>query len=200
MNQTIIDLIRHGEPQGGSLFRGHTIDDPLSDNGWEQMWQSVGNYDQWQQIVSSPLLRCCIFAEQLAFKNSIPLMIEQNFKEIGFGSWEGLSREKVKQRDLREYNEFYNDPVNKRPAGSEDLNLFILRVISSYKKIIEQFKNQHILIVAHAGVIRALLAHVVYAPPKGLYNFKITNAGISRITVESNEIVFVNKAFNSEKP
>lgn len=192
MSQTIIDLIRHGEPLGGSLYRGHSIDDPLSKTGWQQMWQAVDDYNQWQQIISSPLLRCCNFAEQLAEKNNIPLQIEAGFKEVGFGSWEGLTREQVKQNNLQEYIDFYNDPVNKRPTVCEDLNLFIQRVISSYTEIVEQFKGQHILVVAHAGVIRAILAHIVSAPPKGLYNFKINNAGISRIHAETNEIIFIN--------
>lgn len=192
MNQTIIDLIRHGEPLGGSLYRGHSIDDPLSETGWQQMWQAIGDYNQWQQIISSPLLRCSHFAEQLAEKNNIPLQIEADFKEVGFGSWEGLTREQVKQKNLQEYVDFYNDPVNKRPAGCEDLKLFIQRVISSYNTIVEKFKGQHVLVIAHAGVIRAILAHIVSAPPKGLYNFKISNAGISRIHAEMNEIVFIN--------
>lgn len=198
MNQTVIDLIRHGEPQGGSLYRGHSIDDPLSAKGWDQMWHAVGSYKQWQQIVSSPLSRCNAFAKRLAEKNSIPIYIEDDLKEIGFGSWEGLSREQVKQRNLEEYNQFYADPVNNRPAGAEDLNAFIQRVTSCYAKLIQQFKGQHVLIVAHAGVIRAILAHIVSAPPNGLYNFRIANAGISRLHVESNEIVFINKEFTED--
>lgn len=196
MSQTIVDLIRHGEPIGGSLYRGHSIDDPLSEIGWQQMWQAVGNYSQWQSIVSSPLLRCRVFAEQLAAKYDIPIQIEPDFKEVGFGSWEGLTRAQVKQNNLQEYLDFYNDPVNKRPAGCEDLNVFIQRVISSYEKIVEQYKGQHILVVAHAGVIRAILAHIVYAPPKGIYNFKIENAGISRIHAQNNQIVFINNSLN----
>ncbi len=33
---TIVDLLRHGEPDGGQKFRG-AVDDPLSPRGWEQM-------------------------------------------------------------------------------------------------------------------------------------------------------------------
>lgn len=35
-----IDLLRHGETQGGSRFRGRT-DDPLTPLGWRQMWVAV---------------------------------------------------------------------------------------------------------------------------------------------------------------
>ena len=34
---TVFDLLRHGEPAGGPMFRG-SQDDPLSDTGW-QHWQ-----------------------------------------------------------------------------------------------------------------------------------------------------------------
>ncbi len=203
MQQTIVDLIRHGEPQGGSRYRGHRVDDPLSEYGWQQMWQAVGNYNQWQQIISSPMSRCKIFSEQLAAKCNIPVQTEENLKEVGFGTWEGLSREQVKQKNLAEYNNFYADPVNNRPPGSEDLDTFIQRVIQSYSEVIEKFRNQHILVVAHAGVIRAILAYVVQAPAQGIYNFKIHNAGIARICInddndtklKSSEIVFLNQSF-----
>ncbi len=199
MSKTVIDLIRHGQPQGGHLYRGHKINDPLSEEGWQQMWQAVGDYNQWQQIISSPLLRCTEFATQLSQKNNIPLQIEDDFKEIGFGSWEGLSREQVKKNNLFEYNNFYADPVNNRPANSENLNTFIQRVIASYLRLVEQFKNKNILIIAHAGVIRAILAHIIKTPPQGIYNFKINNAVIARIHVnlekKSNEIIFINHSF-----
>ena len=38
--ETIIDLIRHGEPVGGQRLRG-AQDDPLSALGWQQMRESV---------------------------------------------------------------------------------------------------------------------------------------------------------------
>ena len=195
MNNTIVDLIRHGEPVGGSLYRGHTIDDPLSDKGWQQMQQAIAGYTQWQQIVSSPMVRCAAFAEQLADKNNIPFQIEDNLKEVGFGLWEGLTREQVKQKNIEEYNNFYRDPVNCRAEGFEDLNHFIKRVTDTYETVIKQFSGQHILLVAHAGVIRAILAHIVAAPAAGLYNFKIQNAGISRINASSKEIEFMNRPF-----
>jgi len=195
MSNSIIDLIRHGEPQGGSLYRGHNINDPLSDKGWQQMWDAVGDYNGWEHIISSPMLRCREFAEKLATKNSIPLHIEDNFKEVGFGAWEGLTREQVKDKNLEEYNSFYSDPVNNRPQSFEELGYFIERVTTAFNDIVSEHTGKNILVVAHAGVIRAILAHTVLAIPKGLYNFKITNAGISRINATTGEILFINHSF-----
>jgi len=35
---TTIDLLRHGEPEGGVRYRGDGVDDPLSARAWKQMW------------------------------------------------------------------------------------------------------------------------------------------------------------------
>lgn len=179
--ETIIDLIRHGEPEGGRAFRGHSIDDPLSEKGWQQMWDAVGENAPWDQIVTSPLERCLAFAEALMDTYKIPCDTEDDFKEVGFGSWEGRAPDEIKEDNLKEYQNFYLDPVNKRPQGAEDLDQFIQRVINAYEQMIEKYKCQHILIVAHAGVNRAIIANALHAAPIGLYRIKVNNAGISRI-------------------
>ena len=179
--ETIIDLIRHGEPEGGRAFRGHSINDPLTENGWQQMWDAVGDDAPWDQIVTSPLERCLAFAEALMDVYKIPCATEENFKEVGFGSWEGRTPDELKADNSEEYNAFYHDPVNSRPAGAENLNGFIKRVSNAYNNTIEKYAGQHILIVAHAGVNRAIIANALHTAPIGLYRIKVNNAGISRL-------------------
>ncbi len=181
MPDTIIDLIRHGEPVGGRLYRGHQIDHALSEKGWQQMWNAVDDCSDWQYIITSPMKRCSEFAQELAERNSIPVTIENNLKEVGFGSWEGRSREQIMADNLKEYEDFYRDPVNCRPSGAEPLADFIKRVSSCWDKIINEHAGQHILLVVHAGVIRAIIAHILHAEAIGMYHIKVDNAGVSRI-------------------
>ena len=181
MTDTIIDLIRHGEPVGGRAYRGHNIDDPLSDKGWQQMWDAVGEHCPWHAIVSSPLSRCLSFARALAEDNQLDYEIVENFKEVGFGSWEGQTPDQLKAERLEEYNAFYQDPVNSRPPGAEDLNQFIQRVTNALAATTKKYQGQHVLVVAHAGVIRAAIAHALHSPPLGMYKIKVSNAGISRL-------------------
>jgi len=180
-SETIIDLIRHGEPKGGRSFRGHSIDDPLSEKGWQQMWDAVGDAAPWDYIITSPLERCQAFAEALMDTYNIPCSSEDDFKEVGFGDWEGRTPDEIKRDNLKEYQDFYLDPVNKRPQGAENLDAFIQRVTRAYNKSIEEHPDQHILIVAHAGVNRAIIANALHSAPIGLYRIKVNNAGISRI-------------------
>jgi probable phosphoglycerate mutase len=181
MADTIIDLIRHGEPEGGRAYRGHGIDDPLSDKGWQQMWAAVGNDAPWDHIITSPMLRCSDFARMLADKHDLTVTIEDNLKEIGFGTWEGRTPEQIKSEAPDEYENFYRDPVNLRPAGAEDLKAFCARVSTVYESVYQAHVGKHVLIVAHAGVMRAIITHVLQAPIAAMYQIKVDNAGISRI-------------------
>jgi len=97
MQETLIDLIRHGEPQGGPRYRGDSVDDPLNDKGWEQMRNAVNDRGGWDQITSSPMLRCLAFSEELGRQRGIDVMVEKDFREVGFGSWEGLSKAEVQE-------------------------------------------------------------------------------------------------------
>ncbi len=181
MTETVIDLIRHGEPVGGRRYRGHMIDDPLTEKGWSQMWSAVGDSPTWQQIISSPLQRCHAFAAALGEKHRISVSIEPRFKEVGFGIWEGLSHDEIKINRAGEYQRFMNDPVHHRPQGAEALDDFIHRVSTAYREVVVRHQGQHCLIVTHAGVIRAIIAQIVHADPVGLYRIKVSNGGITRI-------------------
>lgn len=181
MKETVIDLIRHGEPIGGRRYRGHGVDDPLSEKGWSQMWQAVGNYNAWHHIITSPLQRCQQFALALGERHGIAVTIEPRFKEVGFGEWEGLSHDEVKIGRAPEYQAFLRDPLNCRPRDAEPLEDFLQRVNSAYEEMAGSFAERHVLIVAHAGVMRALIAKTIQAPSAGLYRIKISNGGVTRI-------------------
>lgn len=180
--QTTLDYIRHGLPEGGSCYRGNSIDDPLSNIGFEQMWKAVEGYSEWDQIVSSPMIRCLSFAQALADKLSIPVSIEKDLREVGFGHWEGKTRAQLQQENEQEYIDFYRDPVTCRPQGAESLDVFGQRVANVYEQLLTTFPHQKILVVAHAGVIRATAGHVLSAPAISWYRMGISNAAISRFT------------------
>ena len=178
---TIVDLLRHGEPVGGRAYRGNRIDDPLSESGWQQMRSWLDSDVAWQRVVTSPLRRCKDFAEEVATKYNLPIQVVQDLKEVGFGSWEGKSPEEIQSLYPDDYQAFYNDPVKKRPEGAEPLEDFFKRVNDAYSAVIAQYPGEHILLVTHAGVIRAVVANMLKAPIASMYQLRIDYAGLSRI-------------------
>jgi len=176
--ETVLELLRHGEPVGGNRFRGQR-DDPLSERGWQQMWDAVAGRPRWQQIVSSPLLRCHAFAEALFARHALPLQAEPRFAEVGFGTWEGRTRAELDRQCPGQVERFLRDPVGQRPPGAEPMESFLARVRSGFDALLDQHAGQAVLVVAHAGVIRAILAAVLDMPPAAMYRIHVANAGIT---------------------
>ena len=184
MSVTTLDFLRHGEPVGGRKYRGQ-IDDPLSEKGWNQMREAVGEYKPWDRIVSSPLARCSSFAEELAGRHGLPLQFDDLFKEVGFGVWEGKTSAQLGEEDPLQLRRFKADPVNARPSGAEPLHDFYKRVAKGIEALLEKHAGDHILVVCHAGVIRMALAHGLQIPLANAYRIDVPSAGLTRISYES---------------
>lgn len=188
MKLTRVDLLRHGEPQGGKRYRGNGINDPLTENGWRQMRQSIGENGKWDIIYTSPLSRCQDFARELSGQRNIPVCVEPELKEVGFGDWEGKSQEYVRQTLAQQYQRFLQDPVNNRPLGAEPLAEFQARVSAVYQQILQDHSGQKILIVVHAGVIRAVLASLLLIPLQDMYKIKVDYAATIHMHHRSDQI------------
>lgn len=179
---TTVDLIRHGEPAGGSRFRGHT-DDPLSATGWAQMRAAVQGEGQWQVVVSSPLLRCAEFAAELAARAGVPLETEARFKEIGFGEWEGRTPEELMQSDPDCLDRLWRDPAGYTPPGGEGLEAFAARVTASWNDTLARHAGKKILLVGHGGVNRVILCHALQIPLRNMFRLDVPFAALSRLRV-----------------
>ena len=180
MQETIVDFIRHGEPVGGRRYRGGGVDDPLSEKGWQQMWAAVGEQAPWARIITSPMQRCHAFAYALADKHGLPVAVEHRFCEVGLGSWEGLSPDEIIQRDPERYAAYHRDPRVHRPDGAEALEAFGERIAAAFEDAIASHAGEQLLVVAHAGVIRAALGYVLKSDPVAWYRTRIDNAALTR--------------------
>lgn len=161
---TIIDLIRHGEPQGGPMFRG-TKNDPLSELGWQQMNAAVGPKEHWDVVLSSPMERCIRFAETIAARLAVPLHRDDRLREIGFGEWEGLTVEQIQTRYGKErLARFWADAELNTPPDGERLSHFQLRIEAAWQEWTERLAGQRVLLVCHGGVVRVAVGHVMGIP------------------------------------
>jgi alpha-ribazole phosphatase/probable phosphoglycerate mutase len=183
---TTLDLMRHGEPVGGRRYRGQT-DDPLSEKGWVQMRDAVGNHCPWQAVISSSLARCADFARELAERHQLPLEIDARLIELGFGAWEGRTPDELTAADPETLNRFRRDPEVHAPQGAELLTAFRERIISAWDSLLVRYGGEHVLVVAHAGVIRMVVAQVLNVPLQHLFRMQVPDAGITRIRVEKHD-------------
>lgn len=183
---TIVDLLRHGECQGGEVFRGAT-DLPLNDTGWQQMQSAVEELSAdeapWQQIITSPLSRCAAFAEQLATERNIPLARHDGLREIHFGHWEGREIAEVWQSEPNLIGRYFSEPGSVTPDGGEPLQSAQQRVVSAWQEIIGEHRGKHLLLVQHGGTIRLLLAELLQMPLSSIVRLSVGYAGLSRVHI-----------------
>jgi broad specificity phosphatase PhoE len=184
---TTIDLLRHGQCVDGHCYRGST-DVELSEEGIATMEQRVKHFFQsreplWQTIITSPLLRCVVFANDLATQYHKPLQTESALQEMHFGDWDGESIDRIWQTQQAHVERWYSDPIQFPPPNGEAVDIFAARVQACLLSLIQQHQGKHVLLVTHGGVMRVLLAHCLSMSLLDLHRFDVPYACLSRIQV-----------------
>ncbi len=182
MNTLTIDLLRHGEAHGGQRFRGWR-EDPLTDDGWNQMYKALPARRPWGRIISSPLKRCSDFARKLSQTSHIPAQMEKDLKELHFGDWEGHTPTELLHSDPERVQAFWDDPLNNAPPNGESLGVFRMRVLSVWNRLMEEDEGRFLLIT-HGGVIRVIIAEVLGMPAENLFRIDVPHACLSRILIQ----------------
>ncbi|WP_217477033.1 alpha-ribazole phosphatase family protein [Stutzerimonas stutzeri] len=172
-----LDLLRHGETVAGGGFRGR-LDDALTATGWQQLRQAVQDAGPWQRIVSSPLLRCAQFAQELAERQQLELEIEPAFRELDFGDWEGRTAAELMVDHSVELGRLWNDPYGFTPPGGEPLVAFEARILTALERLTDRCAGERVLLVTHGGVMRLLLAEARGLPRQQLLQVEVRHADL----------------------
>lgn len=191
MHHRLIDLIRHGEAEGGPCFRGRR-DDPLSPAGWAQLEAATGTRLRgagptdthkgsviWDRILCSPALRCAQFADHLAERLGLPVQRLDALRERDFGAWEGQPAERL---PLEALERFWADPSSYDPPESEPFAVFRQRVLAGWQQLLEE-EGQQLLVLTHGGVIRVILGELLGVPTDRMILLEVPPACRSRLRV-----------------
>ena len=184
------DLLRHGELEGGIKYRGQT-DDPLTAAGrkaMDRVWTAIR--DEVDLVVSSPLLRCAGPARDWAKAAGIPFETEMRMAELHYGEWEGMTKEDIEAKYPGMLARWRSNPAGMQPPGGESMAALQKRVAGFWEDVTAHHDGKHLLIVAHSGSLRMLIAHVLGAPlastrrvqmPYGCWSRISHRDGVSRL-------------------
>ncbi|KGK18336.1 alpha-ribazole phosphatase [Vibrio navarrensis] len=136
------------------------------------------------RIVTSPLSRCRVLAEQLGSLLGTPLVVDDGWREMAFGELDGRP---FTQQDYPWplLNAFSRDPAQTELPGGERLADFQHRVIHAWAQIATSQADK-VLIVTHGGVIRLILAHLLgvdWRNPHWYQRLTIENASLTHISL-----------------
>jgi|TARA_B110000116_G_C16787165_1_gene561582 alpha-ribazole phosphatase len=180
---TCIDFLRHGECEGGEIFRGSGSDVALTNKGWQQMRDSVQDMACWDSIITSPLQRCRRFASEQSGRLAIPLAENTNWREIHFGEWEGKLMADIWKESPDLVASYFKDPSQSTPHNGEPFTEVAERLKIAWEALLTEHRNKHVLVVQHGGTIRILLALILGMPATAMNQFEVPFACLSRIKV-----------------
>lgn len=177
-----IDLLRHGETNGGAIFRGDT-DSELTEDGLASMQAACTSVNKVETIYSSPMRRCRVFADAFAEAKGCQAKVLETLREYSFGDWEGRLVKDVYEEQTDAVQAFWRDPQHCPPPGGEKLSDFISRVEDAWNTIIQTRRKADVLVVSHGGPIRALLCHALGWPVSTMNRLEIPHASHSRLRI-----------------
>jgi broad specificity phosphatase PhoE len=166
-------LVRHGETVGNSSIRYHgRTDVALSDLGRRQicaardLLESDRSIGSLGAVFTSPLIRARESARIIAGGEIAPTIIDE-FAEVDFGLFEGLTAEEIRARYPAEFQQWNKDRLAADfvyPEG-ESRAAFVERVVRGGGRMLAGWNQIRAnrddaataLLVAHRGVIRALI-------------------------------------------
>jgi len=179
---TTLDLLRHGACEGGNILRGST-DVPLSDEGWQQLEAATSHNPGWQQVISSPMQRCWLFAERLARQLELPFTVEEKWRELHFGEWEGQSIPELWEKKPEQLRQFFSDPENHPPKGAETVAELQSRLQLALDALLTAHRGEHVLVVQHAGTIKFFLGLLFNFPATKMALFDVPYASMTRVRI-----------------
>ncbi len=147
-----LTLLRHGAVDERPFVLWGQLDPPVSIAGDAATQRAVIG-QRWAGVISSPLQRCRVFAQDL----QPDCQVIDDLREMHFGLWQGLTPAEVMARDGARYAAFQADPETLAPPEGEALPAFRARVFAALKKWRETGPDGDWLCLTHGGVIRVLL-------------------------------------------
>jgi broad specificity phosphatase PhoE len=168
-------LVRHGETEGESSIRYHgRTDVALSELGRTQMRLAGRAIEtrrgdrNFARVFSSPLVRASEGA-QIVASAAAPLITIDEFAEVHFGLFEGLTADEIRDRypdDFARWNADRLAPGYTYPEG-ESRAAFAARVERGLERMLTLWtpRDGDALLVAHRGVIRTIVRKLTGQEP-----------------------------------
>lgn len=181
---TEILLIRHGETIWNTkkLIQGQ-LDSPLTDNGIHQS----NLLSQRMKKINPDIIYTSDLKRAIHTANIINQYMNKNIIEISgvrernWGVFQGADWKKIKKFFPTQYKYYRNDSKNYVIPNGESYNQVTKRTLESLVDIIENHKNQKVVIVTHGGVISPLIRSLLNIPYETHRKFIISNTSITKL-------------------
>jgi alpha-ribazole phosphatase len=169
---TRLFLVRHGEvvESAQGKFLGFT-DAGLSANGRIQLQSLSQRFrnEALDRAYASDLERALESAKIICRGRAIQPEGRAVFREMNMGEWDGISWKEIERRYPQRKKFHFSNLKQFHFPGGENWDLFRNRVLKGLRTILDENRGKPILLAAHAGVNRVILAKALGLPFKRMF-------------------------------
>jgi len=170
--------VRHGPTHAKGLVGWTDLPADLSDTS--ALARLEAHLPPDALVVSSDLVRSTATADAIV-NNRTRLPHAPEIRELHFGDWENRTSAEVSATDPETSRAYWSNPGEVTPPNGESWNTAAARVSAFVTRMNAAHKDQHIVAVAHFGVILTQLQNASRIGAKSALSFKIDNLSVTRL-------------------
>ncbi|MGD0884618.1 MAG: histidine phosphatase family protein [Thermodesulfovibrionales bacterium] len=141
-----------------------------------------GNHDTTLHAVyCSDLSRALKSAEIIAEPHGVKTVAVEDLRERNFGIWEGMTFTEIRDRYPEEFQSWADNPLKFSPMGGESTIEVRDRTVPAVQDIMNKHRGEQIAIVAHGGVNRIVLCHVMGIPLENIFRLEQDHGAVNII-------------------
>lgn len=175
-------IVRHGETNWNILGKtqGHG-NSSLTQKGKEQALTLANSMKKYpiDYIYTSDLGRAIETADIIANELNLETKQTSSLREMGFGVWEGLLIDEIKETYSDMYSTWRNSPHLVDIPGGETLSIIRDRVNEFITELNEKYDNKHIVLVSHSVTVRVILLSCLASGLENIYRIKQDNTALN---------------------
>lgn len=196
-------LIRHAQSELNQkgIFQGK-LDSDLTPLGFVQarLLASSLMREEIHLVISSPQRRAYKTAQTVSDVLDVPLIVDENIREMSFGELEGKEFLKVAQEYGDKIKLWLKNPIENPLPTQEPMKDFECR-IRNFLESLRELKEENIAIVAHGGSLQAFLCIVLDLGIENMWRVHMDNTGVSLLEYANGKfaLAYLNRTCHLEK-
>jgi alpha-ribazole phosphatase len=157
-----IILIRHGEVTWNkqACYAGWT-DLELTEKGVAQARAVAERLrsEPLDAVYCSDLLRARVSAEIIAEPHGLTPIVDSDLRELNYGQWEGVAETDLPIKYPELYKTWTANPAETSTPDGESFSQLLSRVSRAMGRIMEDYPDGTVAVVAHKSANRVMLCH-----------------------------------------
>ncbi|MFN3560827.1 MAG: alpha-ribazole phosphatase [Chloroherpetonaceae bacterium] len=179
-------LVRHTELEHASERCIGQSNVPLSEKGKKDIDTLVEHLKPLapKRLISSDLSRCLMLAKRLGEALSTTVEVKRAWREVNFGMWENQSWDELRVKDAERLDAWMKDFVRIAPPEGESFHTLQSRIVAELNALKES-NAETVLVVTHAGAIRAALSSAIGLPLERAFSIHLNYGALVHLNFKS---------------